>query len=48
MGVEAGKFKPWGRGKAADKVAGAAGKLQWAALVIGPALDLEGSRLTTT
>lgn len=42
VGVEAGKFKPWGRGKAADKVAGAAGKLQWAALVIGPALDLKG------
>ncbi|WP_040894838.1 GTPase domain-containing protein [Streptomyces griseoaurantiacus] len=33
------KFKPWGKVKATDKVFGWAGKAQWAAMVIGPALD---------
>ncbi|MET8971780.1 GTPase [Streptomyces hydrogenans] len=35
-----GKFKPWGKTKAAGKVAGAAGKLQWALTVMGPLMDL--------
>ncbi|MFF7359601.1 GTPase [Streptomyces sp. NPDC008125] len=38
----AGKFKPWGRTKAVGKVAGAAGKAQWALAVIGPLMDLSG------
>ncbi|MYW20064.1 hypothetical protein GT039_31950 [Streptomyces sp. SID2955] len=37
---ETGKFNPWGRGKAAEKVAGTAGKVQWALTVVGPLLDL--------
>ncbi|WP_172639058.1 GTPase [Streptomyces tailanensis] len=36
-----GKFKPWGKGKAASKVAGAAGKVQWALMVMGPLMDLK-------
>ncbi|MFJ5142036.1 GTPase [Streptomyces sp. NPDC088707] len=36
----AGKFKPWGKTKAAGKVAGAAGKVQWALAVMGPLMDL--------
>ncbi|MGA4902826.1 GTPase [Streptomyces griseoincarnatus] len=36
-----GKFKPWGKGKAADKVAGWAGKVQWAVAVMGPVLDVK-------
>ncbi|MFD7775710.1 GTPase [Streptomyces sp. NPDC059753] len=35
-----GKFKPWGQGKAADKVVGAAVKAQWALAVMGPLLDM--------
>ncbi|MFF0477832.1 GTPase [Streptomyces sp. NPDC004284] len=35
-----GKFKPWGKTKAADKVAGAAGKVQWALAIMGPLTDL--------
>ncbi|MHA4774589.1 GTPase [Streptomyces sp. MSC1_001] len=35
-----GKFKPWGKTKAAGKVAGAAGKVQWALAVMGPLMDL--------
>ncbi|MFB7262213.1 GTPase [Streptomyces nojiriensis] len=35
-----GKFKPWGKTKAASKVAGAAGKVQWALAVMGPLMDL--------
>ncbi|GAA3957926.1 hypothetical protein GCM10022384_08660 [Streptomyces marokkonensis] len=38
----AGKFKPWGKTKAAGKVAGAAGKAQWALAVMGPLTDLAG------
>ncbi|MFE5397160.1 GTPase [Streptomyces sp. NPDC056568] len=38
----AGKFKPWGKTKAAGKVAGAAGKVQWALAVMGPLTDLAG------
>ncbi|MEU6071232.1 GTPase [Streptomyces sp. NPDC047082] len=38
---ETGKFKPWGRGKAAEKVANTAGKAQWALAVIGPMIDLQ-------
>ncbi|MFJ5271798.1 GTPase [Streptomyces sp. NPDC088358] len=34
------KFKPWGKGKAADKVAGTAGKVQMALAVMGPLMDL--------
>jgi hypothetical protein len=37
-----GKFRPRGRGKAADKVAKTAGKTQWALIVIGPLIDLTG------
>ncbi|WP_306324418.1 GTPase [Streptomyces venezuelae] len=36
----AGKFKPWGKTKAAGKVASAAGKVQWALAVMGPLMDL--------
>ncbi|WP_369142194.1 GTPase [Streptomyces sp. R44] len=35
-----GKFKPWGKTKAAGKVAGAAGKVQWVLAVMGPLMDL--------
>ncbi|MET8954749.1 GTPase [Streptomyces sp. NPDC004533] len=35
-----GKFKPWGKSKAADKVASTAGKVQWALAVMGPTMDL--------
>ncbi|MGW1511218.1 GTPase [Streptomyces sp. NPDC002394] len=35
-----GKFKPWGKTKAAGKVAGAAGKVRWALTVMGPLTDL--------
>ncbi|MFJ8989962.1 GTPase [Streptomyces sp. NPDC102279] len=35
-----GKFKPWGQGKAASKVVGAAGKAQWALAVMGPLVDV--------
>ncbi|MGW6487379.1 GTPase [Streptomyces sp. NPDC055056] len=35
-----GKFKPWGQGKAANKVVGAADKAQWALAVMGPLLDV--------
>ncbi|MFF6785531.1 GTPase [Streptomyces sp. NPDC012510] len=38
----AGKFKPWGKTKAAGRVAGAAGKVQWALAVMGPLTDLAG------
>ncbi|MFE2049406.1 GTPase [Streptomyces sp. NPDC059459] len=38
----AAKFKPWGKTKAAGKVAGAAGKVQWALAVMGPLTDLAG------
>ncbi|MGW0855804.1 GTPase [Streptomyces sp. NPDC002690] len=38
----AGKFKPWGKTKAAGKVVGAAGKVQWALAVMGPLKDLAG------
>ncbi|MFB7086537.1 GTPase [Streptomyces sp. NPDC056296] len=38
----AGKFKPWGKTKAAGKVADAAGKVQWALAVMGPLTDLAG------
>ncbi|MFI2301193.1 GTPase [Actinacidiphila glaucinigra] len=34
----ADKFRPWGRGKAAAKLANAAGKAQWVLTVIGPSL----------
>jgi hypothetical protein len=37
-----GKFRPHGRGKASDKVVKTARTAQWAAMVIGPALDLGG------
>jgi signal recognition particle receptor subunit beta len=37
---ETGKFKPWGRGKAAEKVACTAGKAQWVLAVMGPLIDL--------
>lgn len=36
------KFKPWGKVKATEKVAGAAGKAQWARAVMGPAVDMMG------
>ncbi|WP_435973551.1 GTPase [Streptomyces sp. Qhu_M48] len=36
----AGKFKPWGRTKAAGRVADVAGKVQWALAVMGPVMDL--------
>ncbi|MFI2758861.1 GTPase [Streptomyces echinatus] len=39
---ETGKFKPWGRGKAAEKVADTAGKAQWVMAVMGPLIDLTG------
>jgi len=42
IAADVGQFRPYGRGKAAGKVAGAASKLKWAAVVIGPALDLSG------
>ncbi|MCF4135896.1 50S ribosome-binding GTPase [Streptomyces sp. Tue 6430] len=35
-----GKFKPWGKGKAASKVASTAGKVQMALVVMGPLMDL--------
>ncbi|MGW2891051.1 GTPase [Streptomyces griseoruber] len=35
-----GKFKPWGKGKAANKVASTAGKVQMALAVMGPLMDL--------
>ncbi|MEU3145268.1 hypothetical protein [Streptomyces sp. NPDC006999] len=38
----AGKFKPWGKTKAAGKVADAAGRVQWALAVMGPLTDLAG------
>ncbi|MEU0197414.1 MULTISPECIES: GTPase domain-containing protein [unclassified Streptomyces] len=34
-----GKFKPWGRIKATQKFAGAAGKAQWALAAMGPLMD---------
>lgn len=36
-----GKFKPWGKGKAANKVVNAASKVQWALAVMGPLMDLK-------
>ncbi|WP_331449217.1 GTPase [Streptomyces prasinus] len=36
-----GKFKPWGKGKAANKVVSAAGKVQWALAVMGPVMGLK-------
>lgn len=36
-----GKFNPWGRGKAAEKVANTAGKAQWALTVMGSLIDLK-------
>lgn len=36
-----GKFKPWGKGKAAEKVADTAVKVQWALAVMGPLMDLK-------
>ncbi|MFI2414901.1 GTPase [Streptomyces sp. NPDC018947] len=36
-----GKFKPWGKGKAANKVASTAGKVQWVLAVMGPLMDLK-------
>ncbi|MDV7217973.1 GTPase [Streptomyces prunicolor] len=36
-----GKFKPWGKGKAAEKVASTAVKVQWALAVVGPLMDLK-------
>ncbi|MDX3130921.1 50S ribosome-binding GTPase [Streptomyces europaeiscabiei] len=36
-----GKFKPWGKGKAANRVAGAATKVQWAMAAMGPLSDLK-------
>ncbi|MFG3031714.1 GTPase [Streptomyces sp. NPDC048253] len=35
-----GKFKPWGKGKAANKVASTAGKVQMVLAVMGPLMDL--------
>ncbi len=35
------KFKPWGRIKATKKVAGAAGKVQWAVAAMGPLMDVK-------
>lgn len=34
------KFKPWGKGKATNKVANTAGKVQWVLAVMGPTMDL--------
>ncbi|WSA80471.1 50S ribosome-binding GTPase [Streptomyces sp. NBC_01799] len=34
------KFKPWGKGKATDKVAGTAGKVQMALAIMKPLMDL--------
>ncbi|MFD4716092.1 GTPase [Streptomyces sp. NPDC058430] len=36
-----GKFKPWGKGKAANKVATTAGKVQTVLAVMGPLMDLK-------
>ncbi|MEU6259202.1 GTPase [Streptomyces sp. NPDC047043] len=36
-----GKFKPWGKGKAAKKVAGAATTVQWAMAAMGPLMDVK-------
>lgn len=36
-----GKFRPWGKGKAANKVASTAGKVQWVLAVMGPLMDLK-------
>lgn len=36
-----GKFSPWGKTKAAGKVASAAGKVQWAIAFLGPLMDLK-------
>ncbi|WP_327699697.1 GTPase [Streptomyces sp. NBC_00459] len=36
-----GKFKPWGKGKATKKVAGAATTVQWAMATMGPLMDLK-------
>ncbi|GAB3949855.1 GTPase [Streptomyces sparsus] len=36
-----GRYKPWGKGKAANKVASTAGKVQWVLAVMGPLMDLK-------
>jgi hypothetical protein len=36
-----GKFKPWGKGKAANKVASTAGKVQWVLAAMSPLMDLK-------
>ncbi|MFE3163872.1 GTPase [Streptomyces sp. NPDC059224] len=36
-----GKFKPWGRGKAAEKVANTAGKVQWVLTVMESLTDVQ-------
>ncbi|MFF3350624.1 hypothetical protein [Streptomyces sp. NPDC002779] len=36
-----GRFKPWGKIKAAEKVADTAGKVQWALAIMGPLTDLK-------
>ncbi|MCX5334561.1 GTPase [Streptomyces sp. NBC_00140] len=36
-----GKFKPWGKGKAANKVASTASKVQWVMAAMGPLMDLK-------
>ncbi|WP_432174091.1 GTPase [Streptomyces sp. Tue6028] len=38
---ETGKFNPWGRGKAAEKVSNTASKAQWVLAVMGPLIDLK-------
>ncbi|MEU9322824.1 GTPase [Streptomyces canus] len=38
---EAGKFDPWGRGKAAEKVSNTASKAQWVLAVMGPLIDVQ-------
>lgn len=35
------KFKPWGKIKATKKVAGTAGKVQWAVAAMGPLMDVK-------
>ncbi|MGW2174947.1 GTPase [Streptomyces sp. NPDC001705] len=37
-----GKFKPWGKSKAAKRVAGAATTVQWAMAAMGPLMDVKG------
>ncbi|MGC9438003.1 GTPase [Streptomyces sp. WG5] len=36
-----GKFKPWGKLKATQKVASTAGKVQWAVTAMGPLMDVK-------